>query len=323
MQLPLILFNQPIGQRNYFDCYESALGGLLALEIKNYQFIQNIYSIIDCLALNISKNGKFYLQSKTIDINTFLINTLGFEINTSSIEEMKGFKKNFVLSFDEYYVKENSHYMKEHFYHASLGIEIINKRCFKVIDPGLQITTNDGYTAAERFINFDNEIYGDKKNITLLNLKLKSDLKIGYNNKKWQENLKRKLKEFNIDLWLNRTDILNHNQNYHYGIKAIRIFAEALLEFKNIETTANIFYKWIFPLYWKKEYLIRNSKREASQTISLLENIIKEMEMFETILLRMKTKFKSNLHNSAIKRWEEIMIKITEYVQLELERNER
>lgn len=318
MQLPLVLFNQPIGQRNYFDCYESALGGLIAAEINNYELTQNLYSLIDCFVLINDEKERVFLQPKAVDVNELITLIFGLEIASCSIDEIIACKKNFVLSYDEYYAKENYHYRKKHFNHASLGLEIISKLNFKIIDPGLEITKPVGYSADERTISFDNEIFEDQNKLLIFTMKSKNDSVNNYDDKRWQNSIIAKLEELNAALWSNKAEIRIDNKNFFYGIKALEKFSESLTEFSNVETAANEFYKWIFPLYWKNDYIKRNNSVADNKLIILLENIIKEMEILETNLLRLKANYKSSLHNSAIKRWDNISSMIRQYIQVEL-----
>lgn len=314
--LPLILFNQPLGQRNYFDCYESAFGGLLAIHINNYILTSNLYSLLDCLALFTDKNNNIYVQTRAIDINSLLINILGLELVAVQIEELKESNKNFVISFDEFYAQENYHYQKKHFTHASLGVEIINRLSFKVIDPGLEVTTSVGYTACERIINFDNAIYDDKNNLSLFTLKSRNGSTIKYDNSEWQNSITARLRELNIALWLGKIELKTNHKNLYYGINALEKFSKSLTEFPKVETAASEFYKWIFPLFWGNDYIKRNNKTIHKEINIILEIIIKEMEIFETNLLRLKANYKVSLHNSAIKRWDNISALLRNYIHL-------
>lgn len=67
--LPLILSNQKIGQRHYFDCYESAFGGMLAYYHNDYNFILNLYSIQDAIALYINQDSsEIILNSRSLHL---------------------------------------------------------------------------------------------------------------------------------------------------------------------------------------------------------------------------------------------------------------
>ena len=311
----LILRNLCKGQRNYFDCYESAIGGLVAIEINNYNFVLNFYSQLDCLALILGDQEQLLLQPRPIDLNILLLNLIGYELSRVSLDELLlNLSSYFVIEFDEFYTKENSHYRKQHFDHASLGVEILNKFSFKVVDPELIVSSKDSYSDTSRIISFDNTIYDKKDKIFFYILKRKNN-NIVYCDTNWQNETSKRIFEANIHLWLGEAEI--KNKKIFYGFSALKIFLDFLTNFSKIELAVREFYKWIFPLFWKREFLRKNCLSQKKDVYSILEKIINEMEIFETMLLRLVANYETKLHASAIIRWENIMSLLSKYVQLE------
>jgi hypothetical protein len=314
---PLILSNQKIGQRHYFDCYESAFGGMLAYYYNNYDFILKLYSIPDAIALYINQDSsEIILNSRSLDINSFAIENLGFTlIGNSDIYKFRLRSKEtpFVVCFDEYYVKENNHYKKEHFFHASLGIEIIDPLHIKVSDPGLKIP-KDLKSYCERIISFDKDIINQPDAIHYYLLEKKKDF-VKLN----QDELFKSISVLNINFWKN---IISTNQysNVYFGMEALSVFKSQLEAFKNINLAAQEFYKWIFPIYWKNHYLQNLKDKTSIEITKILTLVIKEMEIFETNLLRLITSYKQSLHLSSIERWNKICKLLKEYIILEEER---
>ncbi len=78
--LPLILTNQNIGQRHYFDCYESAFGGLSAYCARNFTFVRDLYSTLDCFGLTFQNEKKVILTSRAVDVNSLVRDILGLKL---------------------------------------------------------------------------------------------------------------------------------------------------------------------------------------------------------------------------------------------------
>lgn len=322
--LPLVLTNQKIGQRHYFDCYESAFGGLSAYYSNNFSFIRDLYSTLDCFGLIMNEDNKVLLDSRSIDINGLTREILGLTLLPfTKYEDLDKINKDgclFVIAFDEYYVHENNHYKKVHFSHASLGLEIIDKQTIRIIDPGLEITKLVGYSADERIISFDEQIYNDNDGITFFILEKSKNISIGLDSSAEQKKIINSLEKLNIDLWKNRVKQPQGNLNFHFGFKALEIFTESLTDFSKVEHAASEFYKWIFPVYWKLFYLKNNRDENSEPAIELLQTIIKEMEIFETNILRLRGGYKAELHNSSIQRWDKIVSLFHEYIEKEEKR---
>lgn len=322
--LPLILTNQNIGQRHYFDCYETAFGGLTAYYSKNFSLVRDLYSTLDCFSLILDEDKKIILNSRAIDINGLTREILGLALLPfTNYEDFSNINKKdnpFVITFDEFYVHENNHYGKTHFSHASLGLEIIDKQKIKIIDPGLEITKPVGYSADERIISFNEQIYNDKEGIIFFTIKENKNTPVDSNSGIEQKKVIESLEKLNIGLWKNNLKQKLEVENFYYGFKALEIFTESLTNFSKVEYAASEFYKWIFPIYWKHYYL-NNNRDESSETIiELLLTIIKEMEIFETNLLRLKAMYKVELHNSSIKRWDKIVSLFHKYIEKEEKR---
>ncbi len=319
--LPLVLNKLSLGQRHYFDCYESAYGGLLAFNYKNYDVIRNLYCIFDSISLSTDEVGSAYLQSRSLDINKFIRELLGYELESfSSLTELKTNKGNifpFVIDFDEYYILQNNNYKKKHFNHSSLCIEIRDNNNFVVIDPGLEITKPIGYSADERIIEVDDQIYQNQSAIKFSVLKyvdrreqFKQITTAVYNN----------LENFNLTFWLNKIDNIEKTSDFYFGTRALEYFKNTLDDLTKVKIAATEFYKWIFPFFWKRYYLKQHSNPLAVSLVDLLSIIVKEMEIFETNLLRLTASKSTTLHNAAKKRWDKIIVLIQQYIELEFKR---
>lgn len=314
---PLILSNQKIGQRHYFDCYESAFGGMLAYYFDDYNFILQLYSIPDTISLYIKQNtSEVMLNSRSLDMNSFVIENLGFTLVSNSDLgkfSLRSKEAPFVVCFDEYYVKENNHYKKKHFFHASLGLKIIDYLHIKVSDPGLKIP-KDLKSYCERIISFDKDIINQPNVIHYYLLEKKKDF-VKLN----QDELFKSISVLNINFWKNNIST-NQYSNVYFGMEALSMFKSQLEAFKNINLAAQEFYKWIFPLYWKKHYIQKFDDSLSNEIVKLLTIVIEEMEIFETNLLRLITNYKESLHLSSIERWNKICKLLKEYIILEEER---
>jgi hypothetical protein len=322
--MPLVLTNQKIGQRHYFDCYESAFGGLIASYINNHSFVRNLYSIIDCFSLCVNENKSINVISRAIEVNGLTREILGVNLISLSnfVDLIKINEKNkpFVISFDEFYLQENSHYRKTHFNHASLGLEIIDRLNVKIMDPGLEITKPIGYSADERIISFDEDIYNDNEGVRYFILEANNNFSVDTQSVEWQKNVIKNLEKLNIDLWKNHIKPEQDFRGYYFGTKALEVFAEFLSDYSKVEKAASEFYKWIFPIYWK-QFFLRKNDDELSQSLGqLLATIVKEMEIFETNLLRLKATYKHGLHDDSIKRWNKIISLFRGYFEKEEKR---
>lgn len=316
---PLVLQNQMPGQRHYFDCYESAFGGLLAFHHGNVKAILNLYSIVDSLSLTIDpKTGGIILKSRALDINNLVMNALGYElVELKKIKTLfNHYKKNkiFITVFDEFFVKENNNYLKKHFSHASLTYGITNKDTLQVMDPVLKIT-KDGNSFDKRIITFDTKIFTLDRAILFYFMK-KKDGKT-YISNQYLHKLYEKFSQINLDIW-NNTISNNSNSNYYYyGLESFIVFTNSLKDLSCVEQAATEFYKWIFPIYWKREYLKSFNKEINTKIIHILNKIISEMEIFETNLLRLTAFRKEKLYFATISRWERIIILFKKYISLE------
>ncbi len=322
--LPLILTNQKIGQRHYFDCYESAFGGLAAFHHNSFSFVRDLYSILDCFSLILDDNNKINLNSRSVEVNGLAREILGFNLvsfsNYNEFMKINEKGKPFVISFDEFYVQENNHYRKTHFNHASLGLEIIDKLNVKIMDPGLEITKPIGYSADERVISFAEDIYNDNEGVKYFILEANNNLSVDRQSVEWQKNVIKNLEKLNIDLWKNHIKPEQDFHRYYFGTKALEVFAEFLSDYPKVEKAASEFYKWIFPIYWKQFFLRKNDDGLSQSLGQLLATIVKEMEIFETNLLRLKAAYKHGLHDDSIKRWNKIISLFRGYLEKEEKR---
>lgn len=314
MKIPLVLPNLKFNQRNYFDCYESSFGGMLAYYNNDYDFILSLYCIPDAVSLYINQDtSEIMLNSRSLDINNFAISNLGFTIYGSSVIDkfsLRNKERPFVICFDEFYVKENNHYKKKHFSHASVGIGIIDPLHIKVQDPELRIPLSlQSY--CERIISFDNDILDKPDAIIFYLLEKKNNFSL----LKFDE-LFKSISLNNIKIW-NNSIFTGDQLSVFFGLDALILFEKGLKDFQGINLAAQEFYKWIFPLYWKKHYIQKFDDSLSNETAKLLTIIIEEMEIFETNLLRLITNYKESLHFISIERWGKIISEIKKYIRVE------
>lgn len=322
--LPLVLFGQKIGQRNYFDCFEASYGGLLAFHIKNYRLIRDFYCLFDCFSLIESSTQKVQLSSRSFDINNYAYNMFGFEevkidsLLKSSIKTQ--IHEPFIIYLDEYYVRENKNYHSSHFYHCSLGKKIVSRNRIIVIDPGLEITKGIGYSADERIINIDNEIFAKPENFLIIIAKRK-------NNCDHDQRVKNKnvlsmflsLRKLNFDYW-NRSSVENNTTStVFFGLEALEVLGQMISTPSIINDISNNFYKWIFPIYWKYDYLKRISLENPkySRICNILFSLIHKMEIVETILLRLRSNYSSKLHESLTQKFNDLYSMVIIYLKEE------
>lgn len=308
------------GKRNYFDCYEAAVGGLLQYHLNDSIDVKSLYCLFDAVCLSIDQQQGIYLHSRIPDINYIILQILGFDpLSFTNVSEL--LKSNnadpFIIDFDEYYFEGYHNFRKTHFRHASIATEVINPYSIKILDPVLEflgdsccvekILSIPGYLEDANALDFI--ILTDKnKNAThgkILNY----------------EQLKISISKNNIEFWQGKK-FNNDDQLYYFGIAAFDKFTELFTNAThNVFSTE--FYKWIYPLVWKEEYFTKIDNPQSLLISSHLKDLINEMEQLEVILLRLKSSNNARLHKSAIIRWDNIVSKIHKYIKLENERIEQ
>jgi len=297
---PLVIAKQPIGKRNYFDCFESTIGGVIAERIAKPEAVLSLFSLPDAFALVQTEDKKAELLCRCFDVNSSILGfyNLAVEEFTEFEEFIKKRKsdESFFLVYDEFYVLENNNYNKTSFIHASVGKEILSSNSFKVSDPQLIVENNYGYD--DRIINFQSPA-GSKIECSYYLVK---DIQGSENN---FNDFVSGMEKFNADNWKGKQEI----SGLFTGIEAAKKYKELLTEKIFIKD----FYKWIFPLVWKREYLIKN---EETTIIKSLDEIIREMEVFETNLLRINSVFSDRLYQKALSRFDLIIDLLGVYIEL-------
>ncbi len=291
---------QPIGRRNYFDCFESTIGGVIAERIAKPEAVLSLFSLPDAFALVQTEDKKAELLCRCFDVNSSILGfyNLAVEEFTEFEEFIKRRKsdESFFLVYDEFYVLENNNYNKTSFIHASVGKEVLSKNSFKVSDPQLIVENNYGYD--DRIINFQspagskiecsfylvNAIPGSERNYT--------EFVVG-------------MERFNAENWKGKQEIAG----LFTGIAAAMKYKELLEE----QIFIKDFYKWIFPLVWKREYLKNQNESEITE---LLSQVINEMEVFETNILRLKISFSEKLFQKSLSRFDNIIELLDKYIEL-------
>jgi len=305
------------GKRNYFDCYEAAVGGLLQFHLNNTIDVKSLYSLFDAVCLSIDKQERIYLHSRLPDINNIIIQILGFElISFHNITEL--FKSNntgpFIVDFDEFYFEGYHNYKKSHFRHASIASEVKNPSSIIILDPVLEFLGDS--CCVEKTLYIPSHLNDDNALVFIIikdNNKNENHDKIFYS-----DQLTLNISKYNTNIW--RSEYINNDSEiYYFGISALEKFMELLMN-KNNNVYNTEFYKWIYPLVWKQEFLQKLDDPQSLLISSHMRNIINEMEQLELILLRLKSSKNNRLHNSAIKRWNKIVSMLYKYLKLENER---
>lgn len=317
--LPLVLTNLSVGQRHYFDCFESAFGGLTANKTGKYDTVRDLYCLFDAVALVWDEKDNIQLKSRVINVDESIRKIFGFTLR--KFRQFSEFSKSydglsvFVVVFDEYYLKENQNYLKTHFTHASIVKKMIDKNNLIVVDPGLEITKPVGYSADERELFIPDELY--ESNSCFFYTLGTEDKEHSYevmNITKMQN----QISKFNLNCWEN---VENQSvPNFLYGKEALIEFGTKLSNKKIIAKSSTEFYKWIFPLFWKKNYIENLNTQSGKELAKILSGIIKELEIFETNLMRLVNSTNESLYVASQKRWEKIIELISIYIRLEKER---
>jgi hypothetical protein len=298
---PLVIQNQNIGQRHYFECFESAIGGIISENLNEKNTLYSLYSIPDAFALQRISETNYTLLSRCFDLNTAILDHYGFELlefsDFNTFINIRPADKNFLLIYDEFYVKENNNFNRNHFIHASLVKEILNNSSFIVSDPQLKIRDTNGYD--DRCISFTNisNTNGQKCLFYLLNVKSAKEA-----NQKILTNI---FEIQNMSNWKHSSEKLS----FFVGLDALNQY----LELFRMKIFVTDFYKWIFPLYWRREYF---NKKQEKEIVQLLNATITEMEIFETHLLRLNVKFSQNLYSNSEIRIIRIIELIEKYLFL-------
>jgi hypothetical protein len=306
------------GKRNYFDCYEAAVGGLLQYHLNGTVDVKSLYSLFDAVSLSIDNKGKISLHSRVLDVNSLMIQVLGFEPlsfpDITALEECNNHESPFIVDFDEYYFKGYHNYQTCHFGHAALATEILDRSRIIILDPVLEFMGDS--CCVEKILTVPDHP-DDVQALTGTILRKLND----FHPSGITDRLVTDILRNNIEVWRGG-EAGTGGQSYYFGLTALENFTDVLKNNGKYDFSIE-FYKWIYPLVWKEEYLNRSNDSRSLSISSHLKMIIHEMEQFETILLRLKSSGNARLRGSALKRWDTIVSMAYKYIILERERIEQ
>ncbi|MGB9591860.1 MAG: hypothetical protein ACPL1K_05025, partial [Candidatus Kryptoniota bacterium] len=257
-----------------------------------------------------------------LSVNQMLLRAFNFEMRPyASISTLSGELNGsvpFLAEFDEYYFEKYSHFRKDHFLHASFARRIVSGSSIEIVDPVLRWETDYG---------FENKVLGipslspnGKRDVARFYLLRENGSGITAS-PDWQI-LERQLLTLNLEMWkLQNFFVASVGSRSYAGITALRIFSEIIVGDALVsKASARQFYKWIFPFVWKLEYFRKSLSPGAVLQVSLMESIVREMEIFEGVLLRLLVSRDSYLHSAAVKRWARIISLVEKYIELEASR---
>jgi hypothetical protein len=303
------------GKRNYFDCYEAAVGGLLQYHLNDTVDVKSLYSLFDAVSLSIDDEEKLFLHSRALDVNSLMVQVLGFEplsfSDITALVETNTEESPFIVDFDEYYFEGYHNYQTCHFTHAALAADILDRSRIIILDPVLEFMGDS--CCVEKILRVPD--YPDNvQALTGTILRKRND----FHPSCITDRLVTDILINNIEVWRGG-ETNTGGESHFFGLTALEKFTEALNN-NGEYIFGTDFYKWIYPIVWKEEYLQKFNDFSSLTISSHLRMIINEMEQFETILLRLKSSGNARLRGSALKRWDDIVSMAYKYISLERER---
>jgi hypothetical protein len=302
------------GKRNYFDCYEAAVGGLLQYHVNSSVDVKSLYSLFDAVSLSIDNKERIYLHSRALDVNNFMMQVLGFEpmafSDITTLLEINPHDSPFIIDFDEYYFKGYHNYQTTHFRHAALATEVLDYSRIIILDPVLEFMGDS--CCVEKILTVPDHL----DDMQVLTCTILRERKGFHAESIKKDQLETDILRINTDVWRGGE---TEGEIYYFGLTALEKFKNVLMN-NGKYIIGTEFYKWIYPLVWKEEYLQKRNDSRSLMISSHLRKMITEMEQLETILLRLKSSKNARLHHSALERWDKITSMVYQYITLERER---
>lgn len=309
MIAPLLIPGK-IGERNLFNCYEAAYGGLLQYLLGNQINLLKHISALDCFGIQKNESGSIFV-SRVLNGIEYLIQHIPVIISKyHTISELKYSLKDgepFIADIDEYYIPGYNNYKKKHSGHGSLALRVLNSEDLLVFEPFLVYEKIEGYN--QQIMTIPNSFY-PYGSIAFYRFKIDSAIDFV---KEANEYFFDELYKYNSRLW--KGNILEgNNGTLLSGLSAIDYVLEELSNINNVPNYAFTFYEWIYPLKWKKYHYSLSSNIKSSQ---LLDTMINEFHIIESNLLRLSVSKNERLHQSCLKRFQKIREIFEEYISIE------
>jgi hypothetical protein len=289
-------------ERNYFQCIDAAFGGLIAEELNAYQQILNIYSICDAPKLSVSKNDNdYHLSARAIGVHLELLNLLQVTLketkfkSTLELDEVN-INRPFLISFNEMFVKEYSNYQKRNHYHYSLGLEIKGSKV-TVLEP--RFTYQNGRGVDEKDIDLQELLDNEPESFIVYTINDKVDAQsISF------DEIEKLFVSTNLNIWHTEEVFETEDVIEYVGFNALIHFAKLIENQEIVMTVSSKILEWVYGFKWKQYYYEHNNRN--SEIAQILEEIVKELNVFGTIVFRLSKKYRSNLHTASIEKWKSI-----------------
>ncbi len=317
-QVQPISLKPRLGARNYFDCFESSVGGLLSYCLGGQDLVKPLYCLFDCCAISTDFHGVTSLCPRAADVNALILQAFGFRREAlrynGDLGVLQSVAGPFYVDFDEYYFHGYHHYRRVHFRHASLCSQVDMVGKLTILDPVLDFTRDTGYDS--NFLSIPSDINGTD---ALLFVYLKSASTPSKSPIELSRQLLSIIPKENLAAWKCTDTNTDGAIEHSFGLMAYKKFLVLLRNRMGNLLGADHFYRWIFPLVWKLEYLneLHSHEEACVRERNLLSDWIDKMEKLEVILLRLTSSRSEILWTSALKRWEEILSIAEEYLILE------
>ncbi len=312
---PLLLANQALGSRNYFNCFDAAFGGLLQYHLGPDLPVGFFYSLFDAPRLNVSHDLSFSRLSRAADPNSRVPQALDVEFKRyQNWEEFSaahaGRDKPFVAELDEFFIKGYFHFQKAHYCHASLGTRITGQSSFVVLDPDLAFRDTSGYHEAVIDLpNTSDDSYAAFYTI---------ETEIAHASSR--EELEYQIAAENLTLWNSESISQTSTGSEAVGKRSLELFMWAIQSEAVLQAIVQEFWTWIVPFAWKRDYLRSNSLRLHSSLDLVLTKLIRQLEELESSLLRIRVSKSDRLRDLIRIKSGAVIDTVEDYMILESER---